>query len=468
MGLRFDPVGGGQFKQAIKQIIEAESVPLKNMEARKGREEAKLKLFEDFKGKFTSLDRTLGDMSSFQKFRELKADLSDGQNLMSVTLDKERAQPGSFTIEIQELAARTSVISNGFEDPDEPCLGIGFITMNAPTGESVDIFVDESRSSLRGVADLINRQKECPVRAMVIRDSSSGDDPWKLILSAKKDGKDNQLDIPEFYFLDGTHDFYVDSDREAKNALVYVDGFPIELSSNHTVDFFPGVNVHLKQARPEEPFTLTITEDFQKVSGKIKNLVDQFNGLLGFINKQNAIDQASDTRSTFAGDSSLQTVEYRMRNIMHEGFPIGDPEDEENFRILFLSELGIEFDKTGMLQFKEDKFMKAIERDFEGAGEALTGEFGFVSQVKGLLSGYSRPGTGLISNREQGLRNRIKEIDRQIDLKNRNIERRQQSLTDQFARLSAALSDMQRQQQALTASLPSAGGNNLISSLLGG
>ena len=38
MGLRFDPVGGGQFKQAVQAIIDAESQPIKQLEVRKARE----------------------------------------------------------------------------------------------------------------------------------------------------------------------------------------------------------------------------------------------------------------------------------------------------------------------------------------------------------------------------------------------------------------------------------------------
>ena len=52
MGLRFDPMGGGQFKAALNAIIEAEKQPIKALEKRKETEVAKQKLFGDFKGKF--------------------------------------------------------------------------------------------------------------------------------------------------------------------------------------------------------------------------------------------------------------------------------------------------------------------------------------------------------------------------------------------------------------------------------
>lgn len=468
MGLRFDPIGGGQFKQAVKQIMEAESQPLKQLEARKAREEARLKLFQEFKGKFSGVDKALGEISSFKKLRELKADLGDGANIASVTVDKEKAQPGSYQIQVDELAARTSAMSNGFENPDEPVLGLGFIVMNLGDGESAEVFVDEQSSSLNGVMNLINSQPKSPVHAAVIKDASDMDAPYKLILSARKDGKENNVDFPEFYFMDGSKDFYIDSDREARNALVTIDGFQVELESNDLADFLPGVNLHLKQARPDQPFTLNISEDFQKVSGKIKNLVDQVNGVLQFINKQNAIDEKSDTRTTFAGDSSLQTIEYRLRNLMHEGFYVGSP-DTGDERLVFLNQLGVEFDKAGNLTFKEEKFNKVVEKDFDSVAEAISGQFGLAFQLREVVAGYTRVGNGMLNLREQSLRSRITDIDRQIESKTKRLEQRQQALTDQFSRLQSTLANMQRQGSALAATLPSGGGGgNLVQQLLGG
>ncbi len=462
-------MGGGQFKQAVKQIIEAESQPIKAVEARKATEESKLKLFQDFKSKFQGLDKVLAEISNFKKFRELKAELGDGESLMSVTLDKEKAEAGSYQIEIQELAARTSTISNGFEDPDDPSIGMGFVVINLPDGDSTEVFIDGDRSSLNGIARAINEQPKSPVRASVIRDESNPEAPWKLLMTAKSEGAMQQLEFPSFYFMDGSSDFYIDDDRESKNAVVLIDGFPIELKSNDIVDFLPGVNAHLKQAKEGSPFTLKISEDTQKVSGKVKALVDQINQVLQFITQQNTVDESSNTKSMFTGDSGLQNIEYRLRNLVHEGFQFGDPDSDEGARYVFLHQVGIEFDKKGTLGFNEEKFNKALETDFGGISNAVSGEYGFAYQLREVLSGYIRPGSGILSQREQGLKSRIKEFDRQIDAKTKVLERRQQSLTDQFSRLQGTLSNLQRQSQYLSANLPGAGaGGNLVSQLLGG
>jgi flagellar hook-associated protein 2 len=264
--------------------------------------------------------------------------------------------------------------------------------------------------------------------------------------------------------MDGDKDLNLDDQREAKNAKIQMNGFQIETEGNDVPDFLPGVNLHLKQAASDKPFTLTITEDTQKISGKIKGLIDQVNGVLGFIGSQNKIDQSTDTTSTFAGDTSLTNIEYRLRNLMQEAFPVGTP-GEEGFRLVHLNELGVEFDKTGTLQFKEDKFQKLLEKDFDGISQAITGEFGFAFQLRSTIQSYTQSGTGLLGVRERGIQARIKQIDEQIDQKAKRLEQRQQSLTDQFSRLEGSMANMQRQQAALGAL---GGGGGLTQQLLGG
>ena len=147
---------------------------------------------------------------------------------------------------------------------------------------------------------------------------------------------------------------------------------------------------------------------------------------------------------------------------------MGDPDDEENFTFLFLSQFGVEFGKNGSLSFSEDKLTNQMEKNFDHVAEAITGPYGFASQLKRTLSGYTRTMDGVLALRENTLNQNIKRIDEEIGAKETRLAARQQALTSQFARLEASLSDLQRQQQYLSATLPGAGGGNLVASLLGG
>ncbi len=467
MGLRFDPMGGGQFKAALNSIIEAEKQPIKALEKRKETETTKMKLFGEFKGKFTGLQGSLAGMIGFNKFKELKAELGDGAQLMSVSIDKEKANVGSWEVEVKELAERSSMISNGFSDPNKSVLGLGYITMQLANGENQDVYVTKEDSSLYGIATKINSMTESAVKATVLKDVTDSEKPYRLVITAKKDGAENEIKFPQMYFVDGEEDFSIDQDKGSKNALLSVDGFEVELGSNDVPDFLQGVGVQLKQAKPGQKFSFSVKADYQKVTEKIKKVIDGVNGMLEFINKQNQVNQDTDTKSTFAGDTSLQNIEFRMRNLMHEGFG-AHFENEDSFKIYHLTELGIEFDKKGGLSIKEEKFQKAMEGDFEGVAEAISGDKGFVAQLKSVLDGFADPATGILNSREKSIQSRIKQIDDSIGGKQRNLEKKTEALTNQFSRLQGSLSNMQRQSSYLSATLGGSAGGNPISQLLGG
>lgn len=467
MGLKFDPMGGGQFKQIVAQIIEAERQPIKTLESRKQTEQAKLKLFQDFKGKVSALGKNVDDISSASKLREFKVDFGDGEQLANVTLDKEKVKAGTYQIQVDQLASRSSMISRGFATPDEANLGTGYVVFEKPDGTNFELFIDDKSASLRKISDMINSTPNSPVQASVVKDSYNPEKPWKLIVSAKQDGEEREVKFPEFYFLDGNEDFWIDDKKSAQNAQIKLDGFDIDLESNDMPNFLEGVNMHLKQARPGQPFYMSIKEDTSKIGSKIKGVVDGVNAVLEFINKQNSIDKDSDTRSTFAGDTGLQTMEYRLRNLLHEAFPyFSDPNSDEP-ELVWLNQMGVQLGKNGLLTFSEEKFKKALEESNDKVTEAITGEYGFAAQLKQVVQQFTSPVNGVMNLREQGLRNRIKQIDDNIAVKERLIEQKTQALTEKFSKLQGTLANMQRQQAALGA-MGGGGGGNIVQQLLGG
>ncbi len=292
--MRVDSAGGGQFQQALSKIIEQERQPIKALEGRKAIEEKKVQLFGEFKAKFTAMQKALDDISNVRRLKELKAELGDGENLMEVTLDKEKAQLGTYELEIKSLAQRGAMISNGFSSPDKPILGVGWIKAYLPDGDPYEFFVDEDISSLHGVANTINSVEKSPIRAAVIKDATDTEKPWRLILSSKEDGYDKGVQFPEIYFLGGDEDISLAQDREAKNASISINGFGVEMESNQMGDFLPGVAAKLKGAKPGQPFTLSITQDTKKISAKVKGLIDAINPILEFITKQNQVDEKTD------------------------------------------------------------------------------------------------------------------------------------------------------------------------------
>jgi flagellar capping protein FliD len=83
------------------------------------------------------------------------------------------------------------------------------------------------------------------------------------------------------------------------------------------------------------------------------------------------------------------------------------------------------------------------------------------------MDGFANVQGGVMVAREKGLQARIRQIDESISNKQRAIEKKTESLTNQFSRLQGSLSELQRQQSYLSATL-GGGGGNPVSQLLGG
>ncbi len=446
-------LGGGKFKQYVKDIINAERAPIRQIEARKGKEQEKLKLVQEFIGKVRKLPELYRELDSMRKFRELKADFP-AKDLLDVTVDKDVAIPGEYQLEITQLAGRHSMISDGFENKDDE-IGVGYFSYTLPNGSSKSVYIGPGSNTLQGVVNAINSQKNLGVTASVVNDGSDSDRPWRVVVAAKKSGMENDIEFPDFYFLDGDFRFYVDDERSAQNAIIKFNGFEI-MSQGNRFELLPGVSVDLKQAKEDYEFTLQISEDIPKIAGKVKALVDAINQVLEFINKQNQIDDKTDTSKTLAGDTTLFGIESRVRTWVFQAFNVMDPEiDDDEELFMRLSDVGIQFEKTGMLTFKEDKFKKMMEKDYESIAYLFAGQGNFIENLKTLTESLLQQRGGIISSRELGIRDRIKRMDEDITSKEANLSRREVALKRQFSNLESLMNNMQGQQQYLAQALGS-------------
>ena len=439
------PVGGGKYKQYVKEIINAEREPIRLIESRKAKENEKLKLVQEFVGKVKKLPEVLKDLENFRKFRELKADLPPGaKDLLEVSLDKEVAEPGEYQLEVTQLAGKHSMISDGYASADAE-IGVGYFTYELPDGDTKSIWIGPGSNTLKGLIGAINSAKGIGVQASIVNDGAGGDTPWRVVVQGKKSGVDNDITYPDFYFLDGDFRFYVDDERDAQNAIVKFNGFEI-MSQANKFELLPGVSIDLKAAKEDYEFTLNISEDIPKMAAKLKALVDAINGVLEFVNKQNKLDATSDTSRTLGGDTSLFTIESRLRRFVFQEFNVSDNDDEDLMRV---SDTGIQFEKTGLLTFKEDKFKKMIDSDYDRVATLYTGEGNFIDSIKALTTGFLQPDSGPVTTREKGIRDRIKTMDEQVAMKEKNLERREQALRRQFSQLEGLMNNMAGQQSYL-------------------
>lgn len=452
-GIRITGMASGLPPNIVEQIMDAERIPVKNMETQKNKQEDKLKLVNDLETKVNDITKNLNELTSTKGFIDKKLTSGD-PNIVDGVLDPNSAIPGDYSLEVIQLAQKPAAISNGFPDRDKTQLGVGYIKFQTKDGVK-EVYINGGTSTLNGVADQINSQN-LGLRASVIEDRKDKGNPYRLLVAGLATGEDQQIEFPKIYMLDGDQDMYFDDSRPAQNAKIKVDGFEIELPENKVTDLFPGVTLDLKQAAPGRSIRVNVKENLELISGKIKNFVDSYNAALSFIQGQHKLSNnngKNPTMGPLGGDGLLRTVESSLRNV------VLTPQYGVETPIRRLNELGIEFNRNGTLDFKQDKFNKVLAGNPSGVAEFFRGDgfkTGFVSTVKTAVTNLVNAQFGPIGNRKKGMQDKISQINKRIDNKERQLVQKEDSLRKKFADLESKMSSLQQQMgsvQAMGASM---------------
>jgi flagellar hook-associated protein 2 len=354
-----------------------------------------------------------------------------------------------------QLAGQSSMMSNGFENPDEVQVGAGYFSYTLPSGENKEVYIDPDNSTLQGIAQTINSQKDLNLHALVVNDGTGSDSPWRLIVNHNKTGEANDAEFPNFYFIDGDEDFEMEKERPAQNSKLKVNGFEVEFEGNKVTSLLPGVTLDLKEASPGKEFTLGIKEDTKSMKGKIEAMVGKINEVLTFVQGQNKLDKDSNTRNTLGGDITLQTLEYKIRSLVMT--PI-----ETDSGAIRIADLGVQFNRNGLLDFNGDRLEKVLNTNGEGVAQFFAGSEdgnipGFAARLAETVKLLTQD-NGVVHSRVDGIKQRIQDIDRQIELKEQQIARTEENLKDKFSRLEGTMANLKAQQAQVAGALGGGGG----------
>ena len=429
----------------VDQLVDAERLPIRNLENRRAKAENKLGLVQEMETKINAIKETIGDLATQKGFSDIKLETGD-PNIIQGTVDAALAPKGNWNIEVIKLAEKSSVLTNGFPDKDKTEIGIGYFKFDTSDGEK-EVYINGKNNTLSGAAQAINNAN-IGMRAAVISDRADPDNSYRIMITSETVGGDNKIEYPTLYFLDGDQDLYFDKENEAKNGRVKVDGFEFEINENSLNDIIPGVTLNLKQSAPGKSIGVTVSEDQSEVSTKVGGFVAAINEVLGFIQTQNRVDQNTDTSMTLGGDSLLRSVENRLRRL------IQNPQYGISGSITRLNQIGIQFNRNGTLDLDEDKFNSVLGSNSEDVKNFFAGdgfETGFITSLKRDLATTTNQAFGPVAMRKKSLQQNIRRLDQNITNKERHLEKREQQLRNKFAKLEQTMSGLNQQGSALAA-----------------
>lgn len=444
-GVTIGGLSSGLPPNLVDQLVEAERQPIRNLENRKDKTQAKLDLVTDLDTKLRAIESSIGELASRNGFADIKIESGD-PNIVTGTVNPELAPKGNWNVEVIELAQKAAALTNGFPDKDKTEIGVGYFRFDTPDGEK-EVYINGDNNTLEKVAATIN-QAGVGLKASVINDRKDPDAPFRLMVSGEGVGGDNRIEYPTLYFLDGDQDIYFDDERPAKNGRVKVDGFEFEIAENAIKDLVPGVSLDLRQAAPGKVVNINVLEDREKVSTKVDEFVKSMNEVLAFIQSQNRMTEKTDTSRTLGGDSLVRSVENRLRRLI-QGAQFG-----VSGKIVRLNQLGIEFNRDGVLKLDQEKFNNVLMQSPEDVHSFFAGDgfnTGFIPSLRREISTVTNSAFGMVSMRKRSLQDNISRIDQSIDNKERQLGRREQQLREKFSKLEQTMAKLKSQGSALAA-----------------
>lgn len=384
----------------LDQLVKAErSVTESRLNSRTELAQAKISAYGQLRSAITELRLPMRQLSSADNLKAFSA--TSSHNGVSVTVDSAKANQGSYTVKVDQLAqAHSLATEETVADKDKTPIGTGKLTITV--GDKTEtITIDSSNNSLQGLANAINKAGVGASAGII--DTGKG---FTLVLSSDETGAANAIQISveddDGNNLDnsGLSRFAFNAEvnnlketAEAQDAKITINSIEIFRPSNTFQNVIDGLTIEAKELGATS--TIKVSQDTGAVADRVQAFVDKFNALQQTIKSLAGVDTASGKGSILTGDSTIRSIQSQLRSIISNVVP-----GLENASVRSLADVGISTDyKTGELQFDRAEFEKQLKEHPDDV-TALFAEQGRTSdgQVEFVRSGLNtQPGTYAIN-----------------------------------------------------------------------
>ncbi|QQD19724.1 flagellar filament capping protein FliD [Spongiibacter nanhainus] len=446
----------------VKQLVAAERAPQQTrLDSKEARVQSQLSAYGTLKSSLSSFQSSLSALSDADTFLKRSATVGD-KDVFSVTVDTSAAA-GDYSVEVEQLATRHKIASAAYADSDTS-VGTGQLSITV-NGETMTLDIETGGDSLAAIRDAINSSEANPgVSASIVNDQ----DGAHLVLTADKSGVENTISVSVSTDGSDTGDLaQLDYDPnaasnpmaekvEALDSIVHIDGFTQTSADLQITDMIEGVTLDLKEARPGESISLSISRDTASITKSVEGFVSNYNKLVTVINDLTAYDPETKTAGLLQGDATVRGIATQLRQALSNA--VGGLDSDINT----LAELGITTGDNGKLVLDSDALKEVMSEDFNAISQVFSGDDGYASRFDKLIDGLVQTG-GLLDIRTQGLEGQIDRIGDQRETLDRRIASIEARYTAQFNALDSLLGQLNSTGEFLTqqlANLPTINSGN--------
>jgi len=307
-------------------------------------------------------------------------------DVLSVNSLESSAQPGSYKIEVDQVAAAQSLAFNiATADATSALNKTGELTFKvrqwtyAGAPEQPDVFsvnadkasfkIDiTAADSLADIADKIN-DSDSGVKAAVLEI----DGVFQLMVTAESGAKNalqitgDTADLDVFEFVTGgtTTNSAVLETQQGQNAEIKLNGLTVSRESNDINDVIEGFSFTLNKADIGNPITFSITEDRSTAETAIKDFVTGYNLFYETMNELTGVKTDEETNAISAGELSKDGTAKSLLSLVRQTISESVPGLDSNGALSALTNVGIRTQLDGTLEIIEADFRNALDNNFD-------------------------------------------------------------------------------------------------------
>lgn len=454
-------IGSGlDVNSIITQLMTIERRPLTTLETEEKQLGTRLSEVGKLQGMVSAMREKAAALTSSTLWNRAAGTSSDAA-AVSVTTSA-GAAVGSYSVQVQQLAATQTVSSRRFTSTDPATFGPGTLTIQlgewtgTPTvsgftpksgAGAVTITLGAEDDTLAEVRDRINAA-DAGVVATVINDASGA----RLAIRSKDSGAENGFQISASETVDdgvaanGLSALAFDAlaaspmtlNQRAANAQATINGIAVESTTNTLADVSDGVTLRLSRTT-SAPVEVTVASDTASVKTALEEFVGAYNALASFIRSQTQYDEVNKKGGAMQGDSLVLGIQRQMRAILGEASSASGTFGR-------LTDIGITLQRDGTLATDSSALDNGLANLSElrkllatdGANNADSGFMRRFSELGDVLLGAE----GAFETRNDSLRARIdRNEDRQEQVQAR-LEATEKRLRAQYTALDRSMGQL--------------------------
>lgn len=438
--ITFSGFNNVDFSTVLNALMKQAAIPLNQLQARQTALQKQQTNFDTLSSKLSAISSAATALADPATLRSATATTTDSSAL-SISASGSTL-PGHYDVVVRELA-RSQVTASASTAPDADTTAVA--TAGALEIAGIQITVSQP-VTLRQLAEAINRS-EAPVTATVV---ASGTSQYRLVLTASASGLANAFTVTNtlsgglgvsFTDTDGDNvsgDTAADNAVQASDADVRVNNIQITSASNTLTEAIPGATLTLLRRDPAATIGVDVTSDSTATKSTLQSFVTAYNSFASFFSTQATAARGGD-ESSIGRNPMVRGLQTDIRNNLLQAQTTGG-------RFTNLSQIGLEFTRTGQLQLNEATFASAMNTDPDAVRSLLSGGSGTSAfeRVAATLEGYTS-GTGLLSGVKQQLTKSISRLGTQIDAMTERLLTQRATLQREFVEAEAAMTRLKNQ-----------------------